>query len=203
MDLTGTFTTFLSCYKEMGHALGYGTFGPRGRCFNQCPGSFDYPCPEAQNAWNNALGQSGTLLLSNDGGPGSECSHWDEDLFSNLNWSDIMTPSFDPSKEQLLSAITVEAIGELGEYVVNPFAAETPTANYVFPQSFYSFDYFDGHGKFEEMTYENRYIPPKKSQPKSPKAQHPLTQSETKKSKSRNLLAPTFPAPRKTGVWER
>ena len=68
-------------------------------------------------AKHEELGLPGPLLLTDDGGQGSQCGHWDDDSFSFPGWSELMTPFFDQTKEQLVTAVTVAALEDLSHEV--------------------------------------------------------------------------------------
>jgi len=136
---------------EMGHALGFGgTFGGDCRCFCECdaPDDVAYTCPDAQQTFNN-LGFPGTLLLESEGGSGTECGHWENDLFTE-SWIDLMIGTYQVGRETFLSAITVAAMGEIGEYVVDMDAAGVPSGGTSFG-SFVLDEPFDLNGLIEEV----------------------------------------------------
>ena len=113
---------------EMGHALGFGTFCPNsgngGICFCSCPDeTFEYTCSDARQAFNS-LGFSGPLLLESEGSSGVICKHWESSLFTDLTWTEVMEPSARARKPELLTEITISAMGEIGEYQVNLGAAD-------------------------------------------------------------------------------
>ena len=68
-------------------------------------------------AKHEELGLPGPLLLADDGGQGSRCAHWDDDSFPFPGWSELMTPFFDQTKEQLVTAVTVAALEDLSHEV--------------------------------------------------------------------------------------
>jgi hypothetical protein len=112
--------------NQMGKVLGIGLYTD-GDCwdtFNACADNNNvYKCNAAQTQFT-ALGFSGSLLVSNDGGAGSACGSWEEDLFDGVMWSEVMTPFYDASQAQLLTVITVGAIEDLGGYQVSYAGAD-------------------------------------------------------------------------------
>ncbi|KAL7574599.1 hypothetical protein ACA910_002954 [Epithemia clementina (nom. ined.)] len=108
---------------EIAHALGFGLFCPIGKCFCSCPGSFEYACEGAQTAFK-AIGFEGPLLLESDGGDGVACVHWESSQFDGLSWTELMGPRVRAGVPELITEITIAAMGELGEYQVNLDAAD-------------------------------------------------------------------------------
>lgn len=109
---------------ELGHALGFGSYWSY-KCGVDCEtlGDHDYTCPNAVAEYAK-LSLGDKLLITNDGGEGSICSHWEDDSFRNTGgWSELMTPFFDADKEQLVTTVTVGAFADLG-YEVNYAVAD-------------------------------------------------------------------------------
>eukprot|EP00978_Attheya_sp_CCMP212_P004955 scaffold10863_cov49-Attheya_sp.AAC.2 len=108
---------------EMGHVLGL--VGSMGSCTAGCGTNkeFEYKCNKAKNAYNNLNFKTKTkqLLLENDGGPGTHCSHWDEDSFQDDESSELMTGFFEAWKAQSISRVTLAALEDINPngYVVN------------------------------------------------------------------------------------
>ena len=117
---------------EMGHVLGL--VGTTGRCNDACdstdPGSRgSYTCPLANaefGAW-----APGSLQLENQGGMGTACGHWEEDVFRTQESSELMTGFFEADLLQPVSRVTVAALDDLGYEVdfcgadIWPATAET------------------------------------------------------------------------------
>ena len=67
-----------------------------------------------------ALGGEGALLIEDEHGPGTQCSHWDELNFG----SELMTGFINESGDNPLSRLTVAALADLG-YATEPEAADS------------------------------------------------------------------------------
>ena len=109
---------------EMGHVFGIGTFW-RKKCGTSCSTNHQYTCPKAINEYNKLGFANTALTLENDGGPGTQCGHWDEDSFQSDEYSELMTGLFESHKRQPLSAVTAAALEDLGGYVVNYEATDS------------------------------------------------------------------------------
>jgi len=110
---------------EMGHVFGL-VASIKTECgCSSPPNPFGYKCLFAQEEYAQIVpGQ--TLRLENDGGPGSFCSHWEEDNFAqNTGSSELMTATFVSGVAQPLSRVTVGALNDQG-YVVNYDMADSP-----------------------------------------------------------------------------
>jgi hypothetical protein len=100
---------------EMGHVLGlvslWGDCNAAFLCANS--GIFNYPCPLAQQEYQN-LFPSGTLKLENDGGDGTRCGHWEEDNFPKITTgsSELMTGYFEAGIGQPITRVTLAALDE-------------------------------------------------------------------------------------------
>ena len=99
---------------EMGHVLGLSGLDDAGICSNNnCANSnFNYGCTEAQNEYAN-LFPGKQLRLENDGGPGTECAHWEEDDFSDSDSSELMTGTFEQNKCQPISRVTIAGLKDI------------------------------------------------------------------------------------------
>ena len=67
---------------------------------------------------------SDTLMLA-----GSDCSHWDDESFPPNDarmWSEVMTPLFRASDQQLLTRVTIAAMEDIGYKVDYSQADEVP-----------------------------------------------------------------------------
>jgi len=98
---------------EMGHVLG--VVGILGACESTaCDNNniYTYPCPLAQQEYQNIF-PSGTLLLENDGGDGTRCGHWEEDNFPQSSGSsELMTGFFEANLGQPITRVTIAALDE-------------------------------------------------------------------------------------------
>jgi hypothetical protein len=111
---------------EMGHVLGL-----VGTTTDACRAACDAQDPTEQSAYQCALaGQQyetlvtnlpqlagSSLLLENNGGPGTACGHWEERAFGTVESSEIMTGFFEANLFQPLSAVTVAGLEDLGYQV--------------------------------------------------------------------------------------
>eukprot|EP00591_Stephanopyxis_turris_P012690 CAMPEP_0195512646 /NCGR_PEP_ID=MMETSP0794_2-20130614/4532_1 /TAXON_ID=515487 /ORGANISM="Stephanopyxis turris, Strain CCMP 815" /LENGTH=825 /DNA_ID=CAMNT_0040640477 /DNA_START=251 /DNA_END=2728 /DNA_ORIENTATION=+ len=101
---------------EMGHVLGIGTMWDNA-CGSNCQnGDYTYTCPKAIEE-HAKLGTSTSLLLEDEGGTGTACSHWDDASFSNEFVSEIMTGTFKSGKIQVLSRVSAAALEDIGYQV--------------------------------------------------------------------------------------
>lgn len=119
---------------ELGHVLGFGTlweFAPYHDLLDYVPvGASDcrsatgfvvpptFTGTEANLAWN-ALGGSGALPVEDEGGPGTQCGHWDEATFG----AELMTGWLNVGIPTPLSTVTVGSLDDLG-YAVDASAAD-------------------------------------------------------------------------------
>lgn len=121
----------------MGHVLGIGSLWGF-RCGTDCiddPPWWQllpapaYQCPRANEEYD--LLELGTLglRLSNDGGGGSACGHWDDLSFPSDIWADVMTPFFDDTKIQVLTTVDIAALEDLGYEVDVSQADAIPTSS--------------------------------------------------------------------------
>ena len=109
---------------EMGHVLGIGTFWSQ-KCGVGCTsGDYEYTCSGANQKYAEAGFTNSDLTLENDGGPGTQCGHWDESSFSSNVYSELMTGYFEANKYQPLSAVTAAALEDLGGYEVDYSATD-------------------------------------------------------------------------------
>jgi hypothetical protein len=125
---------------EMGHVLGFGTnweFPPYFDVLDYVPSGVTTNCRNASGfvrnptyvgtsgtaAWS-ALGGSGAVPVEETGGPGTQCGHWDEEVFG----SELMTGYLNLGGPNPLSAMTVRSLEDLG-LSVDPAAADP----YVLP----------------------------------------------------------------------
>ena len=133
LEAKGTFDEVI--LHEMGHVIGIGplwntntrnllsfTTNPpgqacntRGVIFTEKPG-FTGSNASAEFA---ALGRSGNVPVEDQGGPGTQCSHWDEEYFS----TEIMTGFLGPGSVNPFSRMTIASLKDLG-YVVDFSRAE-------------------------------------------------------------------------------
>lgn len=110
---------------EMAHVLGYGTYAEQ-KCGVDCKtADYSYTCDAAKRQ-HKLLGLPGSLSWEDEGEEGSKCSHLDESSFCNsffCSWSEVMSAEFDSSKEQIISAVSLGVMEDLG-YQVNYDAAD-------------------------------------------------------------------------------
>eukprot|EP00550_Attheya_septentrionalis_P001998 CAMPEP_0198288142 /NCGR_PEP_ID=MMETSP1449-20131203/6757_1 /TAXON_ID=420275 /ORGANISM="Attheya septentrionalis, Strain CCMP2084" /LENGTH=394 /DNA_ID=CAMNT_0043986253 /DNA_START=50 /DNA_END=1234 /DNA_ORIENTATION=+ len=111
---------------EMGHVLGLvGTTTDvcRAACNEQNPAEQSvYQCALAAEQYETLVTKvpelaGNNLVLENNGGPGTACGHWDEDVFGTVESSEIMTGFFEADLFQPLSAVTVAGLEDLGYQV--------------------------------------------------------------------------------------
>ncbi|KAL7556684.1 hypothetical protein ACA910_009651 [Epithemia clementina (nom. ined.)] len=108
---------------EMGHALGIGALWSQ-ECGTGCPGNTNYGCPSAQDKFDNIFpGETLRMNLDKTSDGEELCGHWDATQYSQESWQDIMAPGLLPSKQSLLTIISVGAMEDLG-YTVNYNAAD-------------------------------------------------------------------------------
>ncbi len=119
---------------ELGHVFGIGTlwetfsalgnpqlinFTPANGCDT---GSFStlptYTAPEAKGEFG-ALGGTGNIPVEEAGGPGTRCSHWNEETFDN----ELMTGFLNGGEDNPLSRMTIASLEDLG-YQVDRTKAE-------------------------------------------------------------------------------
>eukprot|EP00978_Attheya_sp_CCMP212_P048160 scaffold479774_cov55-Attheya_sp.AAC.3 len=118
---------------EMGHVLGLvGTLGDcDSGCFNKAASKkpFRYgetnkdqnKCKKATEAYKDIMGDDSELLLYTKGkNSGSNCGHWDKS-FENRFYSELMTPTFNANKKQLITKVTCGALEDISPngYKVN------------------------------------------------------------------------------------
>lgn len=120
---------------EMGHVLGFGTnweFPPYFDLLDYLPSGGGTSCRNASGflrdptyvgtsgvaGWS-ALGGSGAVPVEETGGPGTQCGHWDEQVFG----SELMTGYLNIGGPNPLSAMTVRSLEDLG-LTVDPSAAD-------------------------------------------------------------------------------
>ena len=98
---------------EMIHTIGfsYTTFSTLGLVTTNPDGTSSFTGPEATA--RNPLG--GDILLEDDGGPGTELSHWEEDDYGH----EVMTGFIDPSVPTFISSMTVAALSDIGYTTVD------------------------------------------------------------------------------------
>ena len=136
LEAKGTFDEVI--LHEMGHVLGIGslwqpippansrnllsfTTNPPGQncrestAFSQPPGFTG----SAAIAAFAALGRSGNVPVEDQNGPGTQCSHWDEEYFS----TELMTGFLGPGDVNPVSNLTIASLQDLG-YVVDFSQAE-------------------------------------------------------------------------------
>ncbi len=103
---------------EMIHTIGfsYTTFSTLGLVTTNPDGTSSFTGPEATALNYLALGQA--IPLEDDGGPGTELSHWEEDDYGH----EVMTGFIDPSVPTFISSMTVAALGDIGYTTVDPGA---------------------------------------------------------------------------------
>jgi len=87
---------------EMGHVLGIGSLW-------KFKGLIPANCHELEE---NVVYNDGHILIENDGGPGTKCSHWDESIYKD----ELMTGYL--GKVNYLTNITVSSLDDLG-YIVD------------------------------------------------------------------------------------
>jgi hypothetical protein len=110
---------------EMGHVLGL--VGTLGDCNYGCLDAaaskkpFRYgktnndqnKCNKAAEAYKNITGDESELLLYTKGtNSGSNCGHWDKS-FENGYASELMTPTFNANKKQLITKVTCGALEDI------------------------------------------------------------------------------------------
>jgi hypothetical protein len=103
-----------------GHVLGL--VGILGSCRDGCDASatqnFPYGCPIAIDEFQKF--NTGTALtLENNGGGGTACSHWEEDIFKTSTSSELMTGFFESELGQPISRVSCGALEDLGFYTVD------------------------------------------------------------------------------------
>lgn len=120
---------------EMGHVLGIGTnweFPPYFDLLDYLASDGATRCRNAGGflrdptfigtsgvaAWS-ALGGSGAVPVEETGGPGTQCGHWDEEVFG----SELMTGYLNVGGPNPLSAMTVRSLEDIG-LTVDPSAAD-------------------------------------------------------------------------------
>jgi hypothetical protein len=141
LEEKGTFAQVI--LHEMGHVLGYGSLWeplrlPDGSFFNS-RNLLDKPCrsnPDAVSRFNGSntvvefgvLGKSGGPEVEDDFGPGTRCSHWDEDTFDNELMTGFLGGSTSATQNPL-SALTAASMKDLGYAVdfdqAEPYAIPT------------------------------------------------------------------------------
>ena len=62
--------------------------------------------------------------MENNGGPGTACGHWEEDVFRFGESSELMTGFFEANLLQPISIATVAALDDLGGYEVDYCGAD-------------------------------------------------------------------------------
>jgi hypothetical protein len=110
----------------MGHVLGLVSIN--GNCNNGCDpdNPFEqssYQCAKANEQYS-ILNPGQDLLLENNGGRGTSCSHWEEDSFKTAESSELMTGFFEENLYQPLSLVTIAALDDIGGYTVDYCAAD-------------------------------------------------------------------------------
>jgi len=114
---------------EMGHVLGLVNVQP-GRCYSPCnTRNYKYgwksKCNLASNEYDalNLVG-AGPLKVEN-GNEGGECGHWEEDNFPKSSGSsELMTGRFESGYAQPITRVTIAALQEAYEYLVDYSAAD-------------------------------------------------------------------------------
>lgn len=101
---------------EMGHILGIGTRWRARGIANS--GRTEYFGTAVKNEWNNFYNCQGDILIEQDGGAGTQGSHWDDKCFNN----EMMT-GFLNRERNFISRISVAGLDDLG-YTVNYDQAE-------------------------------------------------------------------------------
>jgi len=112
---------------EMGHVLGIGVLDCTGivrrdNCNPLDPvfgGPFDYTCQNAIREFNALTDVTGPFRMENNGGRGSACGHWEEDMFSHPTTSEFMTWRYNRNEWQPLSRVTVGGVDDISFYVVD------------------------------------------------------------------------------------
>lgn len=115
---------------EMGHVLGFGSL------WEETPSLLDEPCFNNSSATSgfrgsravlefDVLGETGNPPVESDGGPGTRCSHWDEDFFDNELMTGFLGGTTSATVNPL-SALTIASMGDLG-YDVDFSQAESYT----------------------------------------------------------------------------
>ena len=120
-DLEGMSTTDIRAIilHEMCHVLGLvGT--TRMQCTSACDTEAPreqsvYSCPVASNEYSQITrGLGEDLELEKQGGMGTACGHWEEDIFRTQSSSEVMTGFFEANLFQPLSSVTVAALEDIG-----------------------------------------------------------------------------------------
>jgi hypothetical protein len=110
----------LSCLVCTGHVLGL--VGTLGSCSDGCVDSEAvdprYGCPIAAAEFQ-ILKPDTELTLENNGGGGTVCSHWEEDIFKTSTSSELMTGFFESDLGQPISRVSCGALEDLGFYTVD------------------------------------------------------------------------------------
>ena len=133
LEAEGTFDEVI--LHEMGHVIGIGplwntntrnllsfTTNPPGQACNTQGVAFSEPPGfTGSNAVAEfaALGRSGNIPVEDQNGPGTQCSHWDEEYFS----TELMTGFLGPGNVNPISRMTIASLKDLG-YVVDFSQAE-------------------------------------------------------------------------------
>eukprot|EP00588_Corethron_pennatum_P000365 CAMPEP_0194285316 /NCGR_PEP_ID=MMETSP0169-20130528/29912_1 /TAXON_ID=218684 /ORGANISM="Corethron pennatum, Strain L29A3" /LENGTH=444 /DNA_ID=CAMNT_0039031409 /DNA_START=23 /DNA_END=1357 /DNA_ORIENTATION=+ len=119
---------------EMGHVLGLVN---KGNCYSPCDsGNYDYGwdsnCALASNEYAKLNLGIGALRVEDDGGGGTECSHWEEDSFPKVTGSsELMTGVFEQGFAQPITRVTIAALDEaFDDFVVDYSVADA----FPFPQ---------------------------------------------------------------------
>jgi hypothetical protein len=103
-----------------GHVLGL--VGVIGSCSSGCdatkPRKSTYGCPIAAAEFQKF--NTGTeLFLENNGGGGTACYHWEEDIFKTSTSSELMTGYIEQDLGQPISRVSCGALEDLGFYTVD------------------------------------------------------------------------------------
>lgn len=83
-----------------------------------------YQCERAKEEFLAISPDRRELVLENNGGPGTACGHWEEDIFRTEESSELMTGFFEANLLQPISIATVAALEDIGGYEVDYCGAD-------------------------------------------------------------------------------